>query len=121
METESTFKQEEINMKKKYDYILLNEGFHNWLEGNYLPMPSQVIFWKLIHLFKLSEWSEWVQVDNRSLMSIVQIRCERSFINARDKLIEKGLIIYSKGKKGSPSKYKLNDKPDFIREAQIII
>ena len=107
-------------MKNKYNYILLNEGFHNWLEANYLPGLAQFIFLKLIHLFNVAGWSEWVQVDNQKLMVMVQIKREQTFIEHRDKLIERGLIIFSKGKKGSPNKYKLNDKFTFIKEAKIV-
>ena len=105
-------------MECKYNYILLNEGFHNWLETNYLPIPSQNLFFKLIHLFNLSGWSEWLAVDNQRMMSLIQIKREKSFIDLRNKLIEKGFIVLVKGKKGSPNKYKLNDKFTFINEAK---
>lgn len=102
----------------KYNYILLNEGFYKWLETNYLPIQSQILFLKLIHLFNISDWSEWLVVDNQRMMSLVQTKREQSVIKWRNKLLENNLIVYVKGKKGLPNKYKLNDKLTFISEAK---
>ena len=105
-------------MNYKYDYTLLCEGFHRWLETDYLPGLAQVLFLKIIHLFYKAGWSEWIQVDNWRMMSLIQIKREKSLIDLRNKLIEKRLIVFDKGKKGTPSKYKLNDKFTFINEAK---
>ena len=105
----------------KYNYVLLNEGFYRWLETNYLPIQSQILFLKLIHLFNLSGWSEWLAVDNQRLMSLVQTKREQSIIQWRDKLIENNLIFYIKGKKSLPNKYKLNNNFDFISEAKSVV
>ena len=102
----------------QYNYILLNEGFYRWLETNHLQAQSQLLFLKLIHLFNVSGWSEWLAVDNQRMMSLVQTKREQTFIDWRDKLMEKKLIFYTKGKKGSPNKYKLNDEITFINEAK---
>ena len=105
----------------QYNYVLLNEGFYRWLETNYLPIGSQILFLKLIHLFNLSVWSEWLAVDNQRMMSLVQTKREQSVIEWRDKLLENNLIVYAKGKKGLPNKYKLNDKMAFIGEAKSVV
>ena len=111
-------------MKSKYDYILLTEGFQNWLEANHyqeayrLSWVTQLVFFKLIHLFKLSDWSEWIQMTNTHILQIL-VMGSSAFVNAKKILAEEGLIIYKEGKHGSPSKYKLNDKMDFIKEAKI--
>ena len=102
----------------QYNYILLNEGFYRWLETNHLQIQSQLLFLKLIHLFNISGWSEWLAVDNQRIMSLVQTKREKTFIEWRNKLLGKKLIFYTKGKKGSPSKYKLNDEITFISEAK---
>ena len=104
-----------------YNYVLLNEGFYRWLETNYLPIGSQILFLKLIHLFNLSSWSEWLAVDNQRMMSLVQTKREQSVIEWRNKLLENNLIVYVKGKKGLPNKYKLNDKLTFISEAKSVV
>lgn len=89
-------------------YIDLINAFERWLETNYLPISSQLLWYKLISLFNKCGWSEWVTVDNHRLMSIMQIESEKTFIRCRDKLIEAGLFEYRKGKKGSPNQYKIN-------------
>ena len=105
----------------QYNYVLLNEGFYRWLETNYLPIGSQILFLKLIHLFNLSAWSEWLAVDNQRMKSLVQTKREQSVIEWRDKLLENNLIVYVKGKKGLPNKYKLNDETAFICEAKSVV
>lgn len=102
----------------QYNYILLNEGFYRWLETNHLPVQSQILFLKLVHLFNLSGWSEWLTVDNHRMMSLVQTEREESVIKWRDKLLENNLLLYVKGKKGTPNKYKLNDELEFVNEAK---
>jgi hypothetical protein len=89
-------------------YIDLINAFERWLETNYLPISSQLLWYKLISLFNRCGWSEWVTVDNQRLMSIMQIKNEKTFIKCRDSLIEAGLFEYKKGKKGSPNQYKIN-------------
>lgn len=89
-------------------YIDFAKAFERWLETNYLPISSQLLWYKLISLFNSCGWSEWVTVDNQRLMSKMQMKNEKTFIKCRDKLIESGLFIYKKGKKGSPNQYKIN-------------
>lgn len=89
-------------------YIDLINAFERWLETNYLPSSAQLLWYKLIAQFNRAGWSEWVTVDNRRLMSIMQIDSEKTFIRCRDKLVEAGFFEYKKGKKGSPNQYKIN-------------
>lgn len=89
-------------------YIDLINAFERWLETNYLPVPSQLLWYKLIALFNRCAWAEWITVDNYRLMGIMQVQNEKTFIKIRDKLIDSGLFLYTKGKKGSPNRYKIN-------------
>lgn len=89
-------------------YIDLINAFERWLETNYLPSSSQLLWYKLISFFNKCGWSEWVTVDNRRLMCAIQIESEKTFIRCRDKLVEAKLFEYKKGKKGSPNQYKIN-------------
>lgn len=88
-------------------YIDLINAFEKWLETNYLPISSQLLWYKLVAIFNRCGWSEWVTVDNHRLMSIMQINNEKTFIKCRDFLIKSNLFEYQKGKKGSPNKYKI--------------
>jgi len=89
------------------DYIKQLNAFELWLETNHLPGTAQMIWYKLFMLFNRCGWSEWVIVDNRRLMVLADIKSETTFINARNKLVENGLIESQKGRKGSPNRYKL--------------
>lgn len=88
-------------------YIDLINAFEKWLETNYLPSSAQLLWYKLIALFNKAGWSEWITVDNRRLMALVDIEREATFISWRNKLMEAGLFEYQKGKKGSPNRYKI--------------
>lgn len=89
-------------------YIDLINAFELWLETNYLPIPSQLLWYKLIGLFNRCGWAEWISVDNQRLMSVMQIKREATFIEVRNKLLDAKLFEYRKGKKGSPNQYKIN-------------
>lgn len=91
----------------QYSYIELINAFEKWLETNYLPNVAQLLWYKLIVLFNKAGWSEWVTVDNRRLMALLDVNREATFVSHRDKLIEAGLFEFKKGKKGSPNKYKI--------------
>ena len=90
------------------NYIAEINAFEKWLEGNYLPAASQLLWYKLLMLFNRCGWSEWITVDNQRLMALIQIKRDATFIEQRNKLVEAGLISYQRGKKGSPNRYKLN-------------
>jgi len=93
--------------RKQVTYIDLINAFEKWLETNYLPNLTQLLWYKLIALFNKAGWSEWVTVDNYRLMALLDVKREATFISHRDKLIKAGLFEYQKGKKGSPNKYKI--------------
>lgn len=89
-------------------YIDLINAFERWLENNYLPAQSQLLFYKFLVIFNRSAWAEWVSVDNLRLMCLAQISNESTLIRHRDNLVRAGLIEYHKGKKGAPNKYRIN-------------
>ena len=88
-------------------YIELIHAYEKWLEANYLPVPAQLLSYKMISIFNRAGWCEWIAVDNYRLMALIDIRREATFISHRDKLIDSKLFEYQKGKKGSPNKYKI--------------
>ena len=87
------------------NYIAEINAFERWLESNFLPAGSQLLWYKLIMLNNRAGWLEWIVVDNRRLMVLMQAGSENTFIRARDRLTESGLVAYKKGKKGSPNRY----------------
>ena len=89
------------------NYIAELNAFDRWLETNYLPALSELLWRKMVALFNRCGWAEWISVDNQRLMGFIQVKREATFIDYRNKLVEAGLIEYQKGKKGSPNRYKL--------------
>lgn len=92
-----------------YSYIDRINAFERWLENNYLPVPSQLMYYKFLSFFNRAGWSEWVSVDNRRVMYVMQQSDEKTMIRTRDKLVNAGLLEYRKGKKGTPNQYRLLD------------
>lgn len=88
-------------------YLDLILAFERWLETNYLPSSAQLLWYKIISLFNKSGWSEWIGVDNRRLMVMMQIKREATFIELRNKLLEAKLFEFKRGKKGQPNQYKI--------------
>ena len=80
-------------------YIDLINAFEKWLESNYLPSSAQLLWYKLIALFNKAGWSEWITVDNRRLMALVDIEREATFISWRNKLIEADYLNTKKEKR----------------------
>lgn len=89
------------------NYINLINAFERWLEINCLQSSAQLLWYKLISLFNKSGWREWIGVDNRRLMVMMQIKREATFIEIRNKLIEAKLFEFRRGKKGQPNQYKI--------------
>lgn len=106
------------------NYIAELNAFDRWLETNYLPALSELLWRKMVALFNRCGWAEWISVDNQRLMGLIQVKREATFIDYRNKLVESGLIEYQKGKKGSPNRYKLislsegKNNNTFISEVQ---
>lgn len=89
------------------NYIAEINGFEQWLESNFLPASSQLLWYKMIALCNRCGWAEWVVVDNLRLMLMVGATSQKTALTARDKLIESGFLEMRKGKKGSPNQYHL--------------
>ena len=89
------------------DYIKEINAFERWCENNYLPISSQLLWYKIMQRFNRNGWCEWVSVDNLTLMAAMQMSREATFIKARDELIKAGLMEYQKGKKGTPNRYRM--------------
>lgn len=109
------------------NYIAELNAFDRWLETNYLPALSELLWRKMVALFNRCGWAEWISVDNQRLMGLIQVKREATFIDYRNKLVEAGLIEYQKGKKGSPNRYKLTSLSEgknhntFTSEVQTVV
>lgn len=88
-------------------YIDYLNQFNLWLESNALPSSSQLMYYKLLHVFNRAGWPETVQVDNRRMMLMTDSQAETTVIRARNRLVDAGFITYEKGRKGAPNRYAL--------------
>ena len=93
--------------RENMNYIAEINGFEQWLESNFLPASSQLLWYKMIALCNRCGWAEWIVVDNLRLMLMVGATSQKTALTARDKLIESGFLEMRKGKKGSPNQYHL--------------
>lgn len=90
-------------------YITQINAFERWLEANRLSSVAQLLWYKLMYRFSRCGWTEWISVDNRRLMCAIEVSREDSLIRARNELIQNDLIVYQRGKKGSPGRYKMQE------------
>ena len=88
-------------------YIDYLNDFNRWLETNNLPCSSQLMFFKLLHIFNRAGWPESVQVDNLRMALLIGAESKGTVIRARDKLVAAGFIEFQPGRKGSPNCYRL--------------
>ncbi|MFV0411749.1 MAG: DUF6017 domain-containing protein [Oscillospiraceae bacterium] len=88
------------------DYLGSIIAFEKWLDRNHLEPAPQLLMYKLFKLADADGWPEWLPVENLDLMALVKTKREATVIAWRDRLLEKGLLDYRKGKKGSPNKYR---------------
>lgn len=89
------------------DYMREINAFDRWLEHNYLPASSQLLWYRLMALCNRCGWPEWITVDNQRMMVLIQCKREATLIDTRNKLIESGLVDFRKGRKGLPNQYKM--------------
>lgn len=95
-------------------YISEINAFNKLCETTYIPANSQLMWFRLMHLSNTCGWREWITVDNLRLMSMTQIKTVNTLTLSRKHLIDYGLIEFKKGKKGQPSKYKLNSVVELL-------
>ena len=89
-------------------YIDYLNNFNRWVEHNYLTLPAQVLYIRLLDVFNRAGWPEWVSVDTIRMMSMVQTTSNNTMLRARDALSAAGFIEYRKGRKGAPNRYRLS-------------
>ena len=95
-------------MKSTINYISELNCFHRWLETYYLPPLSQLLWYRLMALFNQSGWETEIIADNATLMQLVGVKREATFIaQVRRPLLENRLLLLYRGRKGHPNRYRL--------------
>lgn len=83
-------------------------------DANPLTPAACLMAYKLIDFFNRLRWPESVAVDLNRLSVLAKCSSTKTALRARDELVERGvLIVVRKGKKNSPSVYRLADLSRF--------
>ena len=88
-------------------YVTQINAFHRFTEGHYLSANAQLLWFKLMNLFNVCGWPEWVQADANRIMHWIGAGNVKAVYRARDALVKAGLLEYVKGHKGCPNRYRM--------------
>ena len=86
------------------NYIRQLNGFWNWKSQNVLSHTQTDLYLAILHVANKSGWKGAFNIPNTTLFGLCQIGKAELHKN-RLALIQKGLIAYSKGKKGTAGIY----------------
>jgi hypothetical protein len=89
------------------NYILEINAFERRMKRQPLPTTAQLLWYKLMAFANRQHWPEWFSVDNDRLTTILGAGSDQTVRKARQQLIDAGLLIYEKGVKKRPGRYKL--------------
>ena len=88
------------------DFIRQLNAFEDYLERNCLPDKEELFWRRIFRQANVLCWPEWFQCDNIRLAAKVGVT-EKTLIELRNRLKQRGLIDYIQGKKGKPTRYKM--------------
>ena len=89
------------------NYILEINAFERRMKRQPLPTTAQLLWYKLMAFANRQHWPEWFSVDNDRLTTLLGAGSDQTVRRARQQLLDAGVIIYEKGVKGKPGRYKL--------------
>ncbi len=97
------------------DYMRQLNGFWNWRRTSILTHSQADLYYTLLACANAARWRSPLSIPNSTIMGMCQI-CKSDLHKNRLALIEKGLIEYSNGWKGTAGKYAITPlyetKPD---------
>jgi len=83
------------------------ELFEEWLKTHSLPPLAQLLWYKLLILSQHADENGWFVISNCELANFAQIS-EKTLLEMRNRLKDTGLIDFVTGRKGEPTRYRLN-------------
>lgn len=89
------------------NYILEINAFERRMKRQPLPATAQLLWYKLMAFSNRLHWPEWFSVDNDRLTALLGSGSDKTVRTARQQLMDAGLLIYEKGVKKKPGRYKL--------------
>ena len=99
--------------------FLTQWNMFNRLCDGILPIKAQIVYYKLLKWSNYFGLGEPFQLTNRRIMVDCEMSREKSFIDARNLLKQKGFIDFKAGKKGSPTTYTLLDLTKYTFNLQV--
>lgn len=97
------------------NYILEINAFERRMRRSPLPTTAQLLWYKLMHFSNTLHWPGWFSIDNERLLKLMNITGELTLRTARKALEDEGYILFERGAKGRPSRYKLISVADIER------
>lgn len=88
-------------------YIEILNAFWNWRRFNVIPHSAADLFFCLLDFANATKWEDKITIPNSRITGKIDIS-EKSLFNARNVLIQYGLIDYKNGKKGQAGTYQIN-------------
>lgn len=88
------------------NYIKQLNGFYDWLIYNTLPTGAIALWHALVAVNNKAGWADEFTVANIVLQGMTGLS-RQGIDNARNILIQKGLIIYKKGSSNKAGRYRL--------------
>lgn len=89
------------------NYVKLISAFNRIMREKALPMQAQLLYYKLLDVWKRNECAELFTLSNKQLMIESGISSETRLIKSRHILIEAGLLSFQAGTRNNPSAYSL--------------
>lgn len=102
------------------NYILEINAFERRMKRQPLPTMAQLLWYKLMAFANRQHWPESFSIDNDRLGELLN-SSPGTARTARDQLEKGGYIVYERGTKGRPNRYKLisiaaNEFPEACQE-----
>ncbi len=88
------------------NYLRELKAFRDWLLLNDLPTSAIALWHTLMAINNMTGWKERFTAPNPLVEKLTGLS-KQGLVDARKKLLEKGLIEYEKGKKGKAPTYKM--------------
>lgn len=88
-------------------YLKYVKEFEQWSLSHSIPATAELLWYKLLYLWEKSEWQEEFSIENKRLLELLHIKNESSLVRYRNILVAEGLVIFQRGTKGTPSKYRM--------------
>lgn len=82
-------------------------GFYRLINSQHISRNAQLLWFHLFCLWNEAGFPEWLAVDLRRMMSMIQVDEKKTVLRARDELVEMGLLISRRGANRQPNRYQL--------------